>query len=268
MINNLTLGQYVSQNTFLHQINPKVKLIFNSLYVFLLFFVNSFVSLGFCVISILLIYFFCKFSINLIFKNLKIIAIFLVIASFFNLFFVKTGKIIFEFLFLKITTDALILTMVLVLRIFLLITGSSLLIYTTLPMDLTLAIEEILRPLKKFKLPIDEIAIMMSIALRFIPLLLEESSLIISAQKSRGLDIYNQNGILKKVKALSIFFIPLLVTSFKRASELAISMEARCFRVGEIRTRYKSLKYSKLDFQFSITCVIFLILVVVLNLLF
>lgn len=268
MVGSITLGQYISKDTFLHKLNPKVKLIFSFFYVVLLFFVTNFVSLGFCVISIFTVYFFCKFSAKLIFKNLKLIGFILIIASFFNLFFVKTGDVIFKFLFFQITTDSVALTIGFVLRIFLLISGSSLLTYTTLPLDLTLAIEELLKPLEKIKVPVNEISVMMSIALRFIPLLVDESKTIIAAQKSRGLDLYNQRGLFNKAKALSAFLIPLLVSSFKKANELAVSMEARCFRIGHSRTRYKSLKYSKIDFLFSFWCTIFLILLVILNFLF
>ena len=268
MLKNFTLGQYISGNSFLHRVNPKVKLVFSFIYVFLLFFVNSFFSLGFCLIGIVSIYFFCKFSFRLICSNLKLILVFLAIAAVFNMFFINSGDVIFKFFLFKITTNAVCLTIKLVLRIFLLIAGSSLLTYTTLPLDLTLAIEELLKPLAKFRLPVSEIAIMMSIALRFVPLLISEAETIIVAQRSRGMNLFNQRGLIKKVKSFSVFIVPLLVLAFKSANELAVSMEARCFKVGQKRTRYKSLKFQTFDLIFSIGCAFFLFLVGSLNICF
>lgn len=252
MIKNFTLGQYIPGNSFLHKVNPKVKLIFSFLYVFLLFFVNSFVSFGFCIILVLLTYVACKFPARLLFSNLKVILIFMVIAVVFNLFFVKTGDVVFKFSFLKVTTHAISLTVTIILRIFLLLSGSSLLTYTTLPLDLTLAMEELLKPLAKFRLPVNEIAIMLSIALRFVPLLINEAETIMAAQKSRGMSLFNQRGLVKKARAFSAFIVPLLVLAFKNANELAVAMEARCFQVGRPRTRYKSLQFKTFDLVFSI----------------
>lgn len=265
MIKNFTLGQYISGNSFLHRVNPKVKLVFSFIYVFLLFFVNSFVSFGFCLVFVGLIYVFCGFPFRLIWSNLKLIFVFLVVATVFNLFFVNTGDIIFKFFCFKLTTDAVFLTAKLVLRIFLLIAGSSLLTYTTLPFDLTLAIEELLRPFSKFRLPVGEIAIMMSIALRFVPLLINEAETIIVAQRSRGMNLFSQRGLMKKARAFSAFIVPLLVLAFKSANELAVSMEARCFKVGERRTRYKTLQFKAFDLFFSVCCFSFLLLVCLLN---
>lgn len=265
MIKNFTLGQYIPGNSFLHRANPKVKLIYSFLYVFLLFFVSSFISFGVCFFVIILAYFLCKFPLRLLFTNFKIILTFVIIAAVFNLFFVHSGQVLFKFGFLKLTTDAIFLTARLVLRIFLLISGSSLLTYTTLPLDLTLAIEELLKPLARLRLPVNEIAIMMSIALRFVPFLISEAETIMAAQKSRGLSLFDRRGLVNKARAFSSFVVPLLVLSFKSANELAISMEARCFQVGRKRTRYRSLRFKPFDLVFSIFCFVFLLLIGLLN---
>lgn len=262
---NFILGQYISGNSFLHKVNPKVKLVYSFLYVFLLFFINSFVSFIFCAVSIFFIYAFCKFPIRLILLNFKLIVVFIFIAAVFNIFFVKTGDVLFKFLFFKITTDAVFFTAKVVFRIFLLISGSVLLTYTTLPLDLTLAIEELLKPLAKLHIPVSEFAIMLSIALRFVPFLFNEAETIMAAQQSRGLNIFGQRGILRKVKAFGAFLIPLLVLAFKSANELAVSMESRCFQVGKPRTRYRSLKFTAFDGFVSCCCFVFLFTVVLLN---
>ncbi len=218
----------------------------------------------------LCIYIFCKFPFKLIVNNLKALVFVFIIAIFFNIFeFIsKTTEpedIFFKFFIFQITYSSVNFTCRLILRIFLLILISSLLTYTTLPLDLTLAIEEILRPLSKLKVPVSEISIMMSIALRFVPFLINEANTIIIAQKSRGLNLNNKRNILEKSKLIIIFLIPLLVSAFKKADELAVSMEARCFQVGCKRTRYRKLKFKISDLVFVIFGLAVVVLALILN---
>lgn len=265
MIKNLVLGQYVPGSSFLHRLNPKVKLIFSCVFVVLLFMVKSFVSLGVCVVFMTATYLLCRFSFRLILNSLKFVMILILIALAFNLFFIRSGEVVFRFFCFVITTDSIVLSARFIIRMFLLLSCSSLLTYTTLPFDLTLAIEELLKPLSWFRVPVSEISIMLSIALRFVPLLISEAETITVAQKSRGLDLKNQKSIINRVKVLVAFLIPLMVSAFKRADDLAISMESRCFRVGKPRTRYKFLSFCVFDFYVVLGLAVFLGLVVFLN---
>ncbi len=268
MVKNLVLGQYVPGSSFLHRLNPKVKLIFSCIFVVLLFMVKSFVSLGVCVVFVVATYLLCRFSFRLIFNSLKFVMIVILIALVFNLFFIRSGEVVFRFLFFVITTDSIVLSARFIIRMFLLLSCSSLLTYTTLPFDLTLAIEELLRPLAWFRVSVGEISIMLSIALRFVPLLISEAETIMVAQKSRGLDIKNQKSVKNRVKVLVAFLIPLMVSAFKRADDLAVSMESRCFRIGKPRIRYKFLGFCIFDFCAVVVLVVFLGFVVFLNFVF
>jgi len=197
-------------------------------------------------------------------KSLKPIMPIIIFTAVLNLFFIRTGNVLWEWSFIKITEEGINQAVFMTVRIVCLIVGSSLLTYTTSPIDLTDAIERLLSPLKKIKVPVHELAMMMTIALRFIPTLIEETDKIMSAQKARGADM-ETGSVLQRAKALVPILIPLFVSSFRRAEELATAMECRCYHGGEGRTRMKQLKTSGVDYIGIIVTAVFIAAVVVIN---
>lgn len=248
MLKDITLGQYFPGNSFLHKLDPRMKLLLTLLYVIALFLVPNF--WGFAVIGalMLLIMAFSGISLKVVFRGLRPLMFIIVFTAFFNLLY-GGGDPVFpqvEWMhWLKIggVRNALFM----ILRIVLLILGTSYLTYTTSPVMLTDAMERLFRPLKVFKLPVHELAMMMTIALRFIPTLIDETDKIINAQKARGADFETGN-IFRRAKALIPILIPLLISAFRRAEELADAMECRCYHGGEGRTRYKVYAFTWRDF--------------------
>lgn len=249
MISDITIGQYFAGNSILHKIDPRTKILATVVYIFILFVIDNF----FCYLINFFVIFFlysrCKISLKMMLNNIKPILPILIFTSIINLFTLRDGEVIFNFWVLSVTDKSLLFILMIFCRIVLLIFSSSLLTYTTLPIDLTYGIEKILKPLSKIKFPVDEISMMISIAIRFVPTLISETEKIISAQKSRGADM-ESGSIIKKVKCMIPILIPLFVSAFRRADELAMAMESRCYRVGEKRTRYKQLQFCYLDLVF------------------
>jgi energy-coupling factor transport system permease protein len=204
-----------------------------------------------------------KIPFSLMLKSLKPIIPIIIFTSILNLFFLD-GIVIFRLWIIKITYDGVLYTGMMIIRIIALIAGSSLLTYTTSPIALTDAIESLLSPLKKIKFPVHELAMMMSIALRFIPTLIEETDKIMSAQKARGADM-ESGGLIHRAKALTPILVPLFVSAFSRAMELATAMECRCYRGGEGRTRLKQLTSSGRDYLTTSFTLVFLNIVLLLN---
>lgn len=264
MIGDITIGQYFTGNSVLHKIDPRTKIILTIVYIIILFIVNNPFAYLINGIFILSLYIICKIPFKMIFSNMKPILPVLFFTFLINLFFVKTGDIIFRFWIFSITTGAINLALIMIVRIVLLIAGSSLLTYTTLPIDLTDGIEILLSPLKKIHFPVHELAMMMTIAMRFVPTLIDETTKIMAAQKSRGVDMEN-GSIIKRVKSIIPILIPLFVSAFRRANELSIAMESRCYRGGDGRTRYRALKYSYLDFLSIIFMILFFTVLICLN---
>ncbi len=258
MVKSITLGRYFVGNSFLHRANPKIKILVTFIYVFVLFFINKICSyvFGFFVIAVL--YKICKIPLKMAFDNIKSMAFILIFTGFINLFFGGNGEIIFKLWVFKITKVAVITTVFVAFRMFLLIVGMGLLTYTTLPLDLAKAIGDAFTPLKKFHFPAGEISTMISISIRFIPLLMLETEKIIFAQKSRGVDVSGKS-IRKKVKFIISILVPLLVSSFKRADELAVAMESRCYRIGFSRTRYIVFKLGVKDLILFVCAIIFFV---------
>ncbi len=248
MLKDITLGQYFPGNSFMHKLDPRMKLILTLFYVVALFIVPNF--WGFAVIGALMILIiaFSGISLKVVLRGLRPLMFIIVFTAFFNLLY-GGGDPVFpnvEWLgWLKMggVRNALFM----ILRIVLLILGTSYLTYTTSPVMLTDAMERLFRPLKIFKLPVHELAMMMTIALRFIPTLIDETDKIINAQKARGADFETGN-IFRRAKALIPILIPLLISAFRRAEELADAMECRCYHGGEGRTRYKVYSFSWRDF--------------------
>jgi energy-coupling factor transport system permease protein len=213
----------------------------------MLFAGDRFICLGVGALFTLLAIFLSRIPMKMFVKSVKPLLPFLLITAILNLFFVTSGDILFKWKFIKITDDALSISIFMFVRITLLIMGSSLLTYATSPITLTDAIEKLLSPLKKIKVPVHELAMMMSIALRFIPTLIEETDKIMSAQKARGAEI-DSGSFMTRAKNMIAILVPLFISSFRRADELATAMECRCYRGGEGRTRLRQLKSAPRDY--------------------
>jgi len=263
MLKDITIGQYFPGESVIHRLDPRMKLIMTTVYIVALFVANNVGGLLVCVAVGLAGYLISGISLTMVKKSLKPIMPIIIFTAVLNMIFVD-GKPIFEFWIIKATYEGLQLAVLMVIRIVCLIAGSSLLTYTTSPIALTDAVERLFEPLKKFNMPVHELAMMMTIALRFIPTLIEETDKIMSAQKARGADM-ESGTIIDRARALIPILIPLFVSSFRRADELALAMECRCYHGGEGRTRMKQLKYTGNDFVALAVSVIVLALVIAMN---
>ena len=264
MIKDITIGQYFPGNSVIHRMDARIKIIMTAVFIVMLFAANSVLGLLVGIAFTILTFIISKIPGKLMLKSLKPIVPIIIFTAILNLLFIRTGKAYFEWKFLKITDEGIDTAVFMMIRIICLIVGTSLLTYTTSPIDLTDAIERLLSPLKKIKVPVHELAMMMTIALRFIPTLIEETDKIMSAQKARGADM-ETGSLIQKAKALIPVLIPLFVASFRLAEELALAMECRCYHGGEGRTRMKQLHMSIVDLYGSIFCVLFLAGVIVIN---
>jgi energy-coupling factor transport system permease protein len=248
MLKDITLGQYFPGNSIIHRLDPRMKIIMSVIYITAIFSTSSLYTLSGVFLFNILLILTSGIPFKIIIKALKPLVFILIFTVIVNIFIARGETLLFEFKFIKIYLDGVIFAASMILRIIALVSATSILIsYTTSPTVLTDAIERLLSPLKKIKVPVHEFAMMMTIALRFIPTLIEETEKIINAQKARGADFYSGN-ILKRAKALIPILIPLLISAFRRADELATAMECRCYRLGEGRTKMKQLKYSWRDF--------------------
>ena len=245
MFKDITLGQFFPGNSVVHRLDPRTKLILVVAYIVALFTANWFVSYAlvfFCLAAVIGI---SGVSPKTILKSLKPLLFIILLTGLLNLFYTE-GRVLVEFWVIKITVEGLEKAFFMVLRISLLVAGTFMLTYTTSPISLTDGLERLLRPLNKIRVPVHELSMMMCIALRFIPTLTQETAKIISAQKARGADFESGN-LLARAKALVPILVPLFISSFRRADELATAMECRCYHGSEGRTKMKQLQYGKLD---------------------
>ncbi len=260
MLKDITLGQYYQTDSVIHRLDPRVKLVATLAFIISLFIVNSFwgylIAAVFLVVMIRLSHVPFKFMV----RGMKAIVFLLVVAGVFNLF-LTPGEVVVSFWKLKITKEGIKLALLMAARLCFLIIGSSIMTLTTTPNQLTDALEKLLGPLKKIHVPVHEIAMMMSIALRFIPILLEETDKIMKAQIARGADFESGN-LITKAKNLVPLLVPLFISAFRRANDLAMAMEARCYRGGEGRTKMKPLHYEKRDYLAYGILALYLILVI------
>lgn len=266
MIRDITIGQYYPSGSKLHSLDPRVKIVCTLLYLISLFLFDN--IWGYLVATVFLVFVIrtSKVPFKYIVRGLKPIIMLLMITVLFNLFLNKTGKVLVEFWIFQITEEGLKTAVFMAIRLIYLILGSSIMTFTTTPNALTDGIEKLLWPLHKIKVPVHEIAMMMSIALRFIPILLEETDKIMKAQIARGADLESGN-IIQKAKAMIPILVPLFVSAFRRANDLAMAMEARCYRGGEGRTKMKPLVYTNKDFAaYAITIVYVIAAVMIGNL--
>ena len=246
-LKDITLGQYFPGNTLLHRLDPRTKLLFTVAYIVALFLAKHVV--GYAVLFVLLAVLIAvsKVGIKSILRGMKPILIIVIITGLLNLFYTRgEGAPLVSFWIFTIYPEGIWAAVFMVLRIAMLITCTFLLTYTTSPILLTDGLEKLLGPLKKLRVPVHELSMMMSIALRFIPTLIEETDKIMSAQKARGAD-FDTGNLLQKAKALVPLLVPLFISAFRRADELAIAMECRCYHGGEGRTRLRQLKLKGID---------------------
>lgn len=248
MIRDITIGQYYPSNSKIHQLDPRVKIVCTLLYLVSLFTFRSILGYLLATLFLAVIIKISKVPFQFIVKGLKPILVLLMITVLFNLFLTPGGDVLLKAGFLKVTEKGLTSAVYMALRLIYLIMGSSLMTLTTTPNSLTDGMESLMRPLNKINVPVHEIAMMMSIALRFIPILLEETDKIMKAQIARGADLESGN-LIQKAKALIPILVPLFVSAFRRANDLAMAMEARCYRGGEGRTKMKPLLYRSQDYM-------------------
>lgn len=257
MLKDITIGQFFPGDSLIHRLDPRFKIIITLIFIVMLFIGDSVWCLVLGAVFTVMAVLMSKIPVKMFAKSIKPLLPFLLITALLNLFFVSSGEICWQWKFIKITTGGINISLFMIVRIVLLISGSSLLTYTTSPITLTDAIERLLSPLKKLKFPVHELAMMMSIALRFIPTLIEETDRIMAAQKARGAEL-DSGKLMARVKNMISIMIPLFVSAFRRADELASAMECRCYNGGEGRTRLRQLKAAPRDFAALAVTVIFL----------
>ena len=245
MLNDITLGQYFPGNTVVHRLDPRTKLLMVVVYIVALFLAKWWVSYGVMLAFLVTAVMLSHIKPKALFRGLKPLIVIMVFTALINLFY-SDGEVLVKFWIFRITREGLVQAAFLVLRIMMLVTGTFLMTYTTSPIALTDGMESLLSPLKKLHFPVHELSMMMSIALRFIPTLIEETDKIISAQKARGADFESGN-IFRRAKALVPILVPLFVSAFRRADELATAMECRCYHGDEGRTKLKQLHYRARD---------------------
>lgn len=263
MLKDITIGQFFPGESVVHRLDPRMKIIMTMIFIVALFVTSNLVGLLLCAAFSVAGYLISGISLNLVKRSLKPVIPIIVFTAVLNMFFVD-GTPIFKLWVFSVTKEGVMLALLMVVRIICLIAGTSLLTYTTSPISLTDAIERLLDPLKKVGVPVHELAMMMTIALRFIPTLIEETDKIMSAQKARGADM-ESGGLIDRAKALIPILIPLFVSSFRRADELALAMECRCYHGGEGRTRMKQLSYSNKDRSALIVSLALLAVIIALN---
>ena len=252
-LKDITLGQYFPGNSFVHRLDPRSKILAVVLYIVALFLCKSFVSYGVMFLLLATAIKVSKVPLKSILGGLKPIVFLACFTAVLNLFTTPGQTVLVKVWVLTVTLEGVFNAFFMVLRIMMLIAGTFLLTYTTSPILLTDGLESLLSPLKKVGAPIHELAMMMSIALRFIPTLIEETDKIMSAQRARGADFESGN-LIQRAKALIPLLVPLFISSFRRADELAVAMECRCYRGGAGRTRLRQLKYQNMD---TVTLVLF-----------
>lgn len=266
MVKNISIGQYFPGDSFIHRLDPRLKLYSVLLFIISIFFIDNFlvyIPVIFLVISTILI---AKLPLKMILKSLKSVMFIVLMTVVLNIF-LTPGEIIFKFWIFTITKEGISISIFMAVRIALLIMGTSVLTLTTSPIALADGLEYSMKPLEKLKFPSHAIAMMMTIALRFIPTILEEMEKIMKAQTSRGADFESGN-LLKRAKNLVPLLVPLFINSFRRADELAIAMEARCYRGGEGRTKMNALKYKTRDYISMFFVTVYFICIVVVKYIF
>ena len=263
MIRDITLGQYYPTESVIHRLDPRVKLVATIVFIVSLFVFDTFSGYAVATIFLGIVIKLSKVPFKFMIKGLKSIILLLMITVIFNLF-LTSGEVLIQIWKLTITKEGLRIAVFMAIRLIYLIIGSSVMTLTTTPNHLTDGMEKLLKPLNKIRVPVHEIAMMMSIALRFIPILLEETDKIMKAQMARGADFESGN-IIKKAKSLVPLLVPLFISAFRRANDLAMAMEARCYRGGEGRTKMKPLVYTRDDFMTYVVLIVYITFIIVVD---
>lgn len=266
MIRDITIGQYYPAQSPIHRLDPRVKIVCTLIFLISLFVQNSVLGYALAFVFLACMIHVSKVPAKFIGKGLKPIVILLLFTVAMNLFLTRGGAVLFHWGIITITETGLRTSVFMAVRLVLLVAGSSLMTFTTTPNGLTDGLEKLLHPLNRIHVPVHEISMMMSIALRFIPILLEETDKIMKAQIARGADFESGN-IIQRAKAMIPILVPLFVSAFRRANDLAMAMEARCYRGGEGRTKMKPLHYQKRDRMAYLTLLVYLAAVIGLRIL-
>ncbi len=246
MLKDITLGQYFPGKSPIHLMDPRAKLLMLIVYIVALFVAVSWISYGVMLVFLATVIAVSTIPLKSIIRGMKPLVLILVFTGVLNLFLTGGERVLVSFWGLTITEEGLVRAVLMMARILMLITGTFLLTYTTSPIALTDGLEALLSPLKKLRFPVHELAMLMCIALRFIPTLIEETDKIMAAQKARGAD-FESGSILQRVKALIPILVPLFISAFRRADELATAMECRCYQGGDGRTKMKILRFKRRD---------------------
>ena len=266
MISDITMGQFFPCKSVMHRMDPRIKLCLTVFFIVMIFCAKNFVTMALTIAMCFAAIALSKVPMKLYMKSLKPILFIVAFTAILNLFY-GTGEPLVALGPIKITLNGILNSIMIAVRIVVLILISSVLTFTTSPTQLTDAIERLLKPLGYLHIPVHEFAMMMTIALRFVPTLLEETEKIMAAQKARGADM-ESGGMIQRIRALIPVLIPLFVSAFRRAFDLATAMESRCYHGGEGRTKMKILKLGKIDFATMVICVIFLGVFITLNAVF
>jgi len=245
MLKDITLGQYFPGNTLIHRLDPRTKLLMTIVYLICVFTARSPMAFGIVALYLAVVIAVSNVKLRLLFRGMKPLIFLLALTGTLNLF-LTPGEPLVSFWRLSISREGIEWSIMLILRITMMVTGSFILTYTTPPMALTDGMESLMRPLKRIGVPAHELAMIMSIALRFIPTLLEETDRIMRAQKARGAS-FDTGNMIQRGRAMLPILLPLFISAFRRAEELAVAMESRCYHDGEGRTRMRALQYSRGD---------------------
>lgn len=264
MIRDITIGQYYPAKSVIHRLDPRVKLMCTLLYLISLFLFRSISGYLITTLFLIAVIRISRVPFTFIVRGLKPIVMLLMVTVLFNLFLTRNGEVLFHAWIFTITEGGLVTAVYMAVRLIYLIIGSSLMTFTTTPNELTDGIEALLHPLNKIRVPVHEVAMMMSIALRFIPILLEETDKIMKAQIARGADFESGN-IIQRAKSMIPLLVPLFVSAFRRANDLAMAMEARCYRGGEGRTKMKPLHYKHRDYMAYALVAVYVAMVVMIG---
>lgn len=266
MLNDVIFGQYYPQKSFVHRMDPRAKIVLMIAYIVAIFLANNFYGLAAVVLFLIVAVLFSRVPFGSVLRSVKMILFLIVFTAILNLFFYSTENVhlIWQWGILSLSWESVINMIFLALRLFLLVMGTSILTLTTAPVELTDGIESLLKPLKYIKFPVHELALIMSIALRFIPTLMDETNRIIAAQKARGAD-FETGGLFKRAKAMIPVLIPLLVSAFRRAEELGDAMDARCYSGAKGRTKYQKLTFTWRDLAATFVVAALITGVVLLN---
>ena len=249
MLNDVTFGQYYPAKSFVHNMDPRAKLVLVIAYIVAIFLASNFYALAAVTLFLVIAVIFSRVPFGRVLRSVKMILFVIIFSAILNLFFYSAGEdahMIWEWRFLSLSWESVINMIFLAMRLFLLVMGTSILTLTTTPVALTDGIESLLTPLKWIKFPVHELALIMSIALRFIPILIDETNRIIAAQKARGAN-FEKGGLISRAKAMIPVLIPLLVSAFRRAEDLGDAMDARCYSGAKGRTKYKKLTFTWRD---------------------